>query len=190
MTDKTEIMISKTTQRIAHFRFFAKEKDVLPLLWFCNIEQALTVGMTTGACASFAAFAMLLGHMKDIKASNRLSRLALKSLEEFGDDKATTMLHLIYYYMSHHWSFPLQKSIDPLSHAYTIGMKSGAVQTALMCGVSSCANYFASGLDLEFLEHNLRKYLGIMESYNLQLVTDLTYPFYQMILILTGSDKN
>jgi hypothetical protein len=85
---------------------------------------------------------------------------------------------------------PIQSSIDPLMNAYTLGITVGSVHLALLSALSSCQNYFSSGLNLEYLEQDLRKITNVMKEYNnLKVVVDILVPFYQVVLILTGSDK-
>jgi predicted ATPase len=189
MTDETQITICKTIQSVSQIIFFAKNKDLLPLLWFRTIEKTITFGVSTHSCAAFSFFTMLLGHANENKNANRLSRLSLSLCEKFGDDHTVTVVHLIHYFQCQHLRDPIQSSIDPLMNTYTLGMTVGSVHLALLSALSSCQNYFSSGLNLEYLEQDLRKITNVMKEYNnLKVVVDILVPFYQVVLILTGSD--
>jgi hypothetical protein len=72
---------------------------------------------------------------------------------------------------------------------YTIGMRAGNVHHALLSALCSCGNYFASGLHLKYVEHDLRKLITAMKEYNSKVVVHMALPFYQVLLILTGSDR-
>ena len=89
--------------------------------------------------------------LNDNKGANRVSRLSLSLCEKFGDDPAVTVVHLNHYFYCHHLQDPIQSAIDPLMKAYTLGMKVGSVHHALLSALFSCANYFYSGLNLEYV---------------------------------------
>jgi predicted ATPase len=192
MTDETQITICKMIESVSLILFYAKNKDVLPLLWFRIIEKTISFGVSSHSCAAFSNFGMFLCHLNGNKGANRLSRLSRLSLSlcaKFGDDYAVTVVHLLHYYMCHHLRDPIQSAIDPLMKAYTLGMRVGNVHFALLSALCSCANYFYSGLNLKYVEHDLRKFTATMKEYNSKVVVDIAVPFYQVVLILTGSDK-
>jgi hypothetical protein len=109
--------------------------------------------------------------------------------EKFGDDHTALVVHLCCYYFCHHLRDPIQSAIDPLVNAYTLGLRVGSVHPALMSALCSCGNYFYSGLNLEHVRHDLSKITTVIKEYNLKVVVDAAVPFYQVVLILTGSDK-
>jgi predicted ATPase len=189
MTDKTQILICKMSQSVSQILFFAKNKDVLPLLWFRIIEKTIAFGVSAHSCAAFSFFAMFLGHVNDNKSANRVSRLSLSMCEKFGDNRSVTVVHICHYYMCHHLRDPIQSAIDPLMNAYTLGMRVGSVQPAFLSAFCSCAIYFYSGLTLEHVEHDLRKLTTATKEYNSKVVVDIAVPLYQVVLILTGSDN-
>jgi histidine kinase len=188
MRDENQITICKMIQSVASILFFAENKDVLPLLWFRNIEKAIAFGVSSHSCAAFASFGLLLCHLNDNKGAHRVSRLSLSLCEKFGDDHADTLVHLCQYNFCHHLRHPIQSAIDPLMNAYAVGMRIGSVHWALMSALCSCANYFCSGLNLEYVEQDLRKLTTAMKECNSKIVVDIAVPFYQLVLILTGSD--
>jgi hypothetical protein len=130
-----------------------------------------------------------MGHMNDNKGANRLSRLSLWLCDKFGDDHTVTVVHLNHYYHCHHLRDPIQSAIDPLIKNYTLGMRAGNAHFALLSALGSCANYFCSGLNLEYIEHDLRKITTAMKECNLKVVADIAIPYYQIVFILTGCDK-
>ena len=54
MTDETQITICKMIQSVSQILFFAKNKDVLPLLWFRIIERTIAFGISAHSCAAFS----------------------------------------------------------------------------------------------------------------------------------------
>jgi hypothetical protein len=189
MADETQITICKMIQSVSQILFFAKNKDVLPLLWFRIIEKTIAFGVSSHSCAAFAMFGMFLGHVNDSKGAHRVSRLSLSLCEKFGNDHIVTVVHLSHYYMCHHLRDPIQSAIDPLMNAYTLGMRVGNVHFALLSAAGSCTNYLYSGLTLEYVEHDLRKLTNVTEEYNSKVVVDIAVPLYQVVLIMTGSDN-
>jgi predicted ATPase len=189
MMDETQITICKMIQSISQIIFFAKNKDVLPLLWFRIIEKTIAFGVSSHSCPAFSGFAMVQAQLNDNKGANRVSRLSLWLCEKFGDDDIVTVVQCCHYYFCHHLRDPVQSAIDPLMNAYTLGMRVGNVQMALMSALCSCYNYFYSGLNLEYVEQDLRKFTTVMKEYNSKVVVDIAVPLYQVVLILTGSDK-
>jgi hypothetical protein len=189
MTDETQITICKTIQSVSTILFFSKNKDVLPLLWFRIIEKTIAFGVSSHSCAAFTFFGVFLGHMNDSKGAHRVSRLSLSLCEKFGDDRVVTLVHLCHYYFCHHLRDPIQSAIGPLMNAYTLGMKVGSVHFALLSALSSCNSYFYSGLTLRYVEQDLCKLTTAMKECNSKVVVDRAVPLYQVVLILTGSDK-
>lgn len=189
MENENEIMISEICFRLQRILFFAKNKDVLPLIWFRVIEKTIAYGMAPTTCLAVGLFGYLLGHLNDIKRSIRFGNLSLLIFEKFGHEEVLSATHLAYYFFGHHWSNPLQSSLDPLVNSYTVGMRIGEVQMGLTSGLSYTNVYFASGLHLDFLEKDLRKFIAVIEEYNLTVVLEQAIPIYQLVLNLTSSDE-
>jgi hypothetical protein len=188
MTDENQITIRKMIERVSLILFFSKNKDVLPLLWFRIIEKTIAFGVSSHSCAAFALFGMLMCHLNDNKGAHRVSRLSLSLCEKFGEDHAVTLVHLTHYNWCHHLRDPVQSAIDPLMKVYAVGMRISSVHWALMSALCSCANYFYSGLTLQYVEQDLRKLTTAMKECNSKIVVDIAVPLYQVVLILTGSD--
>jgi len=74
-------------------------------------------------------------------------------------------------------------------NAYTLGMRVGNVHFALLSAFCACGNYFYSGLTLEYVEQDLRKLTAAMKECHSKVAVDVAVPLYQVVLILTGSDK-
>ena len=72
MTDETQITICKTIQCVSLLLIFAKNKDVLPLLWFRLIEKTIAFVVSAHACVPFSCYAMTLAQLNDNKGANRV----------------------------------------------------------------------------------------------------------------------
>jgi predicted ATPase len=118
MTDKRQFTISQLIHTVDRLLFCAKEKSIVPLLWFRTIEKFLTFGSSSYACAALTMFAALLGHMEDIEMATRISSVALELAETVDDKEGLPMTYTINYCFSTHWRKPLQTSINPLFNTY------------------------------------------------------------------------
>jgi hypothetical protein len=73
MTDETQITICKTIQCVSLLLIFAKNKNVLPLLWFRLIEKTIAFVVSAHACVPFSCYAMTLAQfLNDNKDAHRV----------------------------------------------------------------------------------------------------------------------
>ncbi len=110
---------------------------------------------TSFAYPMFAA--LLISNLGTIDKGYRLGVLAEQNLREDNRELHCKTILLVTNFIKP-WKHHLRETLEPLSHAYRIGMETGDVEFALIAAVTGSANAFLLGHDLNSLDTNLANY--------------------------------
>ena len=118
-------------------------------------ELSLEHGMAPESSFAFPMFgSLLIAYLGRIDTGYRFGKLALENLDDSNHEvhcKTLTLANNFNLIWKHH----LKYSLEPLTRAYRIGMETGDIEFAFIASITSSANAFILGHDLNSLETNL-----------------------------------
>jgi predicted ATPase len=101
-------------------------------------------GICTDSPYAFAAYGMCMSHIGEYTLAYEYGRLAVKTLERPGTEKAIAKTMVVVHSFLNYLQRPIQESLEPLLHGYTSGMRHGdVVQGAYALRVRACLGVFA-----------------------------------------------
>lgn len=152
-------------------------------------ELSLKYGMAPESSFAYAMFgSLLISYLGAIDSGYRFGILALENLNETNLElhcKAITLTNNFIMFWKHH----LEKSLEPLSQAYRIGMETGEIEFALIAGVTRSANAFILGHDLNILENDLANSNEEAKKFNQTPILNLGSIYQQAVHNLTSQNQ-
>jgi len=126
-----------------------------PLYILRMTELSLKHGMAPESSFAFPMFgSLLITYIGTIDSGYRFGKLALENLDHSNRELHCKTLTLVNNFILI-WKHHLKNSLEPLSQAYRIGMETGDIEFALIAAITSSANAFILGHELNSLERNL-----------------------------------
>jgi len=160
-----------------------------PLYILKMAELSLKHGMAPESSFAYPMFgALLITLLGFIDTGHQLGSLALANLDESNAELHCKTISLTNNFILS-WKHHLKETLEPLSEAYRIGMKTGDVEFALIAAMTRCANAFVLGHDLNSLETNLANFNQQASEYNQTPALSLGSIYQQAISNLTKSNR-
>ena len=92
------------------------------------MKITLLHGSSVYASGAYSTYGLLVsGALGDVEKGARFGELALRSLDQFGVYEYLPRVYAAVYGCIHSWTRPLDESLEPLLHAYRVGMQSGGM---------------------------------------------------------------
>ena len=117
-------------------------------------DLSLTHGMAPESAFAYPMFgALMVGLFGLVDSGYRFGQLALRNLTESNREQHCKAITLVTNFINI-WKHPLQETLEPLARAQKLGMETGDIEFSLVASVTSAANAFVIGHDLNSLEAN------------------------------------
>jgi len=121
-------------------------------------ELSLEYGTAPESSFAYPLFgAVLITYFGTIEAGYRFGLLALNNLNESNRALHCKTITAVTNFINI-WKHPYRDSLEPLAKAYKLGMESGDIEFALVAAITSSANAFVLGNDLNGITANLEIY--------------------------------
>ncbi len=131
---------------------YVSSHPMTPLYILKMTDLSLTHGPAPESSFAYAMFgAVMIGIFGFVDSGYRFGQLALSNLSDSNKDQHCKTITLVTNFISI-WKHPLQETLEPLSRAQKIGMETGDIEFSLVASVTSAANAFVIGHDLNSLE--------------------------------------
>jgi predicted ATPase len=164
---------------------------LLPYAFQSSSRQAVVIGarlsrfclrhgMHTGFALGLATFAMVLCRSQK-KEGYRLGILALDLVRQNNSTQIIPRMYFYFYGLVHHWSRPLRKSLDPLSHAVKVGGEIGDIEYAMIALRFKCLHAFHCGEPLHVVESMAVEAAQQMRCFKQDNILRLTMPMIQLV---------
>ncbi len=154
MLDKEKLAAMRILMALCQAGYLSGDKKV-PLYILKMTELSIKHGMAPESSFAYSMFgALLIASLGTIDLGYRFGKLALDNLNQSNHDLHCKSLVLSTNFIMI-WKNELKSSLEPLAQAYKVGMESGDVEFALIAAITSSANAFIMGHDLNSLEATL-----------------------------------
>ncbi len=154
MTDKEKLAAMRILMALCQAGYLSGNQKT-PLYILKMTELSIKHGMAPETSFAYPMFgALLIAYLGTIDLGFRFGKLALENLSPANYELHCKSLVLSTNFIMI-WKDELKSSLEPLSRAYKIGMETGDVEFALIAAITSSANAFIMGHDLNSLGANL-----------------------------------
>jgi len=174
---------------------FQVQPEYLPQMTFRMVRLSLRFGSCEETANAFAAYGMLLGtglgqFRGQYREGYRFGQLALKLVDRGEGREWLTQVYVSVYSAINHWVMHVEKVIEPLQYAYSVGMEVGNVDYTGYCAASISIVSFLVGKPLVAVEHDMSFFIKQMNTFALQAGRALLAPYHQSVLNLMGRSEN
>ncbi|MBT4491824.1 MAG: AAA family ATPase [Gammaproteobacteria bacterium] len=182
MTDEQHLAAMKILMIMSHAAYVSGNPGISRIV----LEMAYTSfkhGMAPESSFAFPALgSVFIAYLGMIDFGCRLGQMALENLSRDNRElhcKTLTLAHNFNF----SWKDHLNSTLEPLADAYHIGMETQDVEYALIAAVSSSANAFVLGHDLNSIESKLNEHAAEAKSHQ-------QIPMYHMSCIYLQAVRN
>ncbi len=182
MKDETQLAIMKLLLLLCHAAYIAGDSRISRYV-LEMAHRSLKYGMAPESSFAFPALgSVFISYFGTIDFGYRLGQLALANLRDDDLELHCRTLTLAYNW-NLSWRDHLNTTLEPLARAYKLGMENQDIEYALIAAISSSANAFVLGNDLNSIESNL------VEKTN-ETVLHQQIPIYYMGAIYLQATRN
>ena len=172
MTDPRLLIAMRVLMSLSHAGYIAADVQT-PMYILKMTDLSMTHGMAPESSVAYPMFgALLISYLGTIDSGYHFGQLALHNLN--GTNKALhcKTITLVTNFVDV-WKHHLKETLEPLSRAHRLGVETGDMEFSLIASVTSAANAFLLGHDLNSLEMNLaqqsQKALNLKQNSMLQM---------------------
>lgn len=121
---------------------------LFPILIARQAVLSIKHGNTAISAYTYASYGMLLCSVGDITNGYEFGRLALNLLQQLNAKGIHARTSFMFYAFVHHWKSPISETIQPLLHAYHVGLETGDLEFGAYCAAHHLTNAFFCGQEL------------------------------------------
>ncbi|MFT7687868.1 MAG: PAS domain S-box-containing protein [Candidatus Azotimanducaceae bacterium] len=150
-------------------------------------KLSLSYGMSPESSFAYPMFgALLISRFGTIDLGYRFGQFALKNLNHSNKDLHCRTITIVTNFVNI-WKHPLRDTREPLAKAYKVGMETGDIEFALIAAITSSANTFIYGNDLNGIFTNLEKHNREAKKLNQTPILNFGLIYQQCISNLMGT---
>ena len=154
MTDKRLLIAMRVLMDLSQAGYISGDSRT-PLYVLKMTDLSLKHGMAPESSFAFPMFgSLLISFLGTIDFGYQFGQMALENLNE-GNKHLHCKTMVIVTNFINVWKHHLKETLEPLSQAHRLGVETGDVEFSLIASVTSSANAFVLGHDLNSLETNL-----------------------------------
>ncbi|MBW4617354.1 MAG: AAA family ATPase [Desmonostoc vinosum HA7617-LM4] len=132
---------------------------LLPLIVSQEVSLSMQYGNTALSAPSYGYFGVILcGVVEDIETGYQFGQLALSLLDRVDAKHIQARTIFIVNASVRHWCDPVQKTLEPLQLAYTIGLETGDLEFAALSTYIYVYHAYLCGQELSMLEREIASY--------------------------------
>lgn len=153
-----------------------------PFVTLKILKLTLQYGLSVFASSAFATYGMLLvGSFGEIDEGFRYGEVGMALLEQFKANEYLPRVYAAFYGCLYPWKRPITGSLEPLHHAYRIGMQTGDIEFACLCANLYCYNAVDGGVPLDVIDRTWSSFSDVMVSNKQQAVLSMVFPSVQAV---------
>jgi predicted ATPase len=123
--------------------------ELTPYAALKMISLTIKHGLSPFSSFAFAMVGTLCQTLHgDIESGLRYGQLALRLYQRYGRKEFMPRVYSLYFGLTHVWKRPVQEVLRPLRQGFEVGLRTGDIEGALMCGRIYCMTSVEVGLSL------------------------------------------
>ena len=169
--------------------FICQKHEILTIVLLRFMQISLKYGMSEYTPFAYATYALVLVSDGSIDEGIRFAECAMNIIDNATPDVKTNVIFLVHMYLSH-WKNPIRESLEPLMENYNLGMDCGNIEMGMLCAGVYCLMYTFSGLPLNHVAADMKKFAQQMLEYRQETVYTTISPIWQYIMNLTSDPED
>ncbi|NQE32789.1 Sensor protein ZraS [Microcoleus sp. IPMA8] len=167
---------------------FVVTPALLPFIVLEQVNLSVLYGNTSFSAIGYAYYGLILcGMTGEIDFGYQCAKLALKLLEHFNAKELKSRVYVGIYCSVWHWKEPLKNSLAFLREGYEVGLETGDLESAAICGFIYISYCWFIGRELSDLSQESAAFREQLRLLNQEGLTSHLTVFQQAILNLVGN---
>ena len=190
MTDPHKLAAMRILMKAASSAFYTNIL-VATTLSFKMILLSVRYGNSPFSPFAYSLYAIILqGIMGKINLGYRFGEFSIELLKKFDTKEYETRINLLFNLFVRHWKDKLSTTIEPFTESYQRGLETGDYEFAAYCGDYIGIHMLHSGIRLEKVEEEMKKYVEVITKLNQELIVISLKLALQCVLNLTGKSES
>ncbi|WP_449421018.1 trifunctional serine/threonine-protein kinase/ATP-binding protein/sensor histidine kinase [Phormidium nigroviride] len=166
---------------------FVVTPALLPFIVLEQVNLSVQYGNTSFSANGYAYYGLILcGMTEEIDFGYQCAKLALLLLEHFNAKEMKARVYVGIYCSVWHWKEPLKNSLPFLREGYQVGLETGDLESATICGFIYISYCWFIGRELSDLSRESAAFRTQIAHLNQEGLTSHLTVFQQAILNLIG----
>ncbi|MEG3986336.1 ATP-binding protein, partial [Microcoleus sp. S28C3] len=167
---------------------FVVTPALLPFIVLEQVNLSVLYGNSSFSAIGYAYYGLILcGMTGEIEFGYQCAKLALKLLEHFNAKELKSRVYVGIYCSVWHWKEPLKNSLAFLREGYEVGLETGDLESAAICGFIYISYCWFIGRELSDLSQESAAFREQLRLLNQEGLTSHLTVFQQAILNLVGN---
>ncbi|MEG3898091.1 MULTISPECIES: AAA family ATPase [unclassified Microcoleus] len=186
MRDPNKLAVVRILAAVSAAAFVATPA-LLPFIVLEQVNLSVQYGNTSFSAIGYAYYGLILcGMTGEIDFGYQCAKLALKLLEHFNAKELKSRVYVGIYCSVWHWKEPLKNSLAFLREGYEVGLETGDLESAAICGFIYISYCWFIGRELSDLSQESAAFREQLRLLNQEGLTSHLTVFQQAILNLVG----
>ncbi|WP_172193357.1 ATP-binding protein, partial [Microcoleus asticus] len=167
---------------------FVATPALLPFIVLEQVNLSVQYGNSSFSANGYAYYGLMLcGVVGEIDCGYQFAQLALKLLEHFNAKELKSRVYVAIHCSVWHWKEPLKNSLAFLREGYEVGLETGDLESAAICGFTYISYCWFIGRELNELSRESAAFREQLRLLNQEGLTSHLTVFQQAILNLVGN---
>ncbi|MEG4264541.1 ATP-binding protein, partial [Microcoleus sp. Pol11C1] len=167
---------------------FVATPALLPFIVLEQVNLSVQYGNSSFSANGYAYYGLMLcGVVGEIDFGYQFAQLALKLLEHFNAKELKSRVYVAIYCSVCHWKEPLKNSLAFLREGYEVGLETGDLESAAICGFTYISYCWFISRELNDLSLESAAFREQLTHLNQEGLTSHLTVFQQAILNLVGN---
>ncbi|GAA6615062.1 AAA family ATPase [Scytonema sp. NUACC26] len=186
MTDPNKLAVVRILAAVSAAAFVATPA-LLPFIVLEQVNLSVQYGNTSFSAIGYAYYGMILCAMAgEMYCGYECAQLALLLLEHFNAKELKSRVYVGIYCCVWHWKEPLKNSLPYLREGYQVGLETGDLESAAICGFIYISYCWFMGKELNDLSRESAAFRDQLAHLNQEGLTSHLTVFQQAILNTIG----
>ena len=164
--------------------------DLFPLTIFKQVELSITYGNTPASALSYSTYGMILcGVLEEFDLGYKYGQLALTLLSQFNDRQFKAAVLTVVYRKIYHWQTHFRHSLEPLRHAFQVGLETGDFSYVGGASHGYCLCLYLTGWELSETAREIERHQEMLEAIGQKNALDYNRVCWQAVLNLQGQSE-
>ncbi|MEG4120626.1 AAA family ATPase [Microcoleus sp. N9_B4] len=166
---------------------FVATPALLPFIVLEQVNLSVQYGNTSFSANGYAYYGLMLcGVVGDIDCGYQFAQLALKLLDRFNAKELKSRVYVAIHCSVCHWKEPLKNSLPFLREGYEVGLETGDLESAAICGFTYISYCWFIGRELNDLSRESAAFREQLAHLKQEGLTSHLTVFQQAILNVIG----
>uniref|UniRef100_A0A7S4SGN1 Uncharacterized protein n=1 Tax=Ditylum brightwellii TaxID=49249 RepID=A0A7S4SGN1_9STRA len=168
---------------------FFDRRDIYVWLISKMVQISISDGICKESAFAFATFGALMATVDvilDVNSASRIGKLSLRLLQILQAEEYTAGIYGAVYFFTQTRVDHFRKSLEPMNHAYNVGLRFGEIHYAIAAAKCVCMLSFWSGENLMTVLEKIKYYEVKVKEHKQEIFWRLIIPYEKAIHHLTG----